>query len=181
MGHKAVFLDRDGVLNKDVGYCGSIARFELYSFAAEAVRQENARGYLVIVVTNQSGIARGHFTHQDVDRLHRHCDTLMQQAGASITQYYYCPHHPERSVCKDPTLCQVCSCRKPKPGMLFQAAAMYGIHLAESVLIGDSARDIEAGRAAGVRTIGVLTGNGCVGSPAPDVWADTVLSAVMLL
>jgi len=122
----------------------------------EAVRLLNQAGLFVVVLTNQSGIARGLYSEADLQRLHRHVDTLLAAEGARVDAWYYCPHHPEgRGAYR-----RHCDCRKPLPGMLFQAAAEHGIDLSRSWMVGDKAVDVEAGLAAGCRPILVRTGYG---------------------
>ena len=152
----AVFLDRDGTLNLEKNYLYRAEDFEFIPGAVEAVSMLNHAGFLVVVLTNQSGIARGFYSEADLQRLHRHVDTLLAAGGARVDAWYYCPHHPEG---QEPYR-HVCDCRKPLPGMLFQAAAEHGINLKESVMIGDKLADIQAALAAGCRPILVRTGYG---------------------
>jgi D-glycero-D-manno-heptose 1,7-bisphosphate phosphatase len=147
---KAVFLDRDGVINVEKGYVHRIEEFELLPGVPRAIRLLKDAGFLVIVVTNQSGIARGYYPLDAVHRLHRHLDEELAAFGACIDAYYVCPHHPEHGI---GDLKVDCSCRKPLPGMLEQAAADFGIHLSESYMIGDKPTDVEAGLAAGCRPL----------------------------
>jgi len=153
---RAVFLDRDGTLNVEKEYLYLIADFEFIPGAVEAVRLLNQAGFLVVVVTNQSGVARGYYTEEDVESLHRHIAAELQKTGARVDAWLYCPHHPDgRGSYSLP-----CSCRKPLPGMLKEAAKRYGIDLDASVMIGDKLADISAGQAAGCGTILVRTGYG---------------------
>lgn len=152
----AVFLDRDGTLNVEKNYLYRAEDFEFIPGALEAVRLLNQAGLFVVVLTNQSGIARGLYSEADLQRLHRHVDTLLAAEGARVDAWYYCPHHPEgRGAYR-----RHCDCRKPLPGMLFQAAAEHGIDLSRSWMVGDKAVDVEAGLAAGCRPILVRTGYG---------------------
>lgn len=157
---RAVFLDRDGVINVDTGYVHRSDDFELLPGVAKAIRLLNDAGFLVIVVTNQSGVARGYYSLEAVHLLHRYLDAELAAFGARVDAYYVCPHHPEHGVAdmKAP-----CSCRKPLPGMLEQAAADFGIHLRESYMIGDKASDVAAGLSAGCRPIRISSGIGEVG------------------
>lgn len=153
---RAVFLDRDGTINVEKKYLYQIAEFEFIPGVVEAVRMLNEAGFLVVVVTNQSGVARGYYTEDDVENLHRHVADELDKSGAWIDAWLYCPHHPDgRGSYSLP-----CSCRKPLPGMLKEAARLYDIDLAASVMIGDKLADVSAGLAAGCRTILVRTGYG---------------------
>jgi D-glycero-D-manno-heptose 1,7-bisphosphate phosphatase len=144
---RALFLDRDGVLNEDVGYVGSRDRVALIDGAVAAVRRANAAGYRVFVVTNQSGVARGYFTEEDVQALHAWMQARFAQEGARIDAFRYCPHHPEGVV---PAYTQACACRKPAPGLFHALIREHGIDPARSLMIGDSERDLAAARAAGI-------------------------------
>jgi D-glycero-D-manno-heptose 1,7-bisphosphate phosphatase len=148
--NKAVFLDRDGVINVEKGYVHRIEEFELLPGVPLAIRILKEAGFLVIVVTNQSGVARGYYPMDAVHRLHRHLDTELAAFGACIDAYYVCPHHPEHGI---GDLKATCSCRKPLPGMLEQAAADFGIDLIKSYMIGDKSSDVAAGLAAGCRSM----------------------------
>ena len=149
---KAVFLDRDGVINKEVGFCHFCEDFELLPFAAENIRKINESGYLAVVVTNQPVIARGEMTFEELSRMHRKMATLLGKEGAYLDAVYFCPHHPDSGFAGEVReLKIVCECRKPKPGMLLRAAEDLNIDLSRSILVGDSERDIRAGEAAGCR------------------------------
>lgn len=145
-----VFLDRDGVLNVDRGYVYKPDQLEWIAGAAEAVRLLNEAGYLVLVVTNQSGIARGYYDEAAMHRLHAHMQDSLRTQGAHVDAFYYCPHHPEGSVKE---LAVRCHCRKPEPGMLQQAAREWPIDLGRSFLIGDKDADIAAAAAFHIRGI----------------------------
>ena len=150
---KAIFLDRDGTINKYVGYLTEPEEFELLPGVAEAIRKINNSGYLAIVVTNQPGIAQGRLTAQTLHVIHNKMETLLGQEGAFINKLYYCPHHPDKGFEGEiPELKISCSCRKPKPGMLLQAAKDFNIDLAASWMIGDDQRDILTGKNAGCHT-----------------------------
>lgn len=151
----AVFIDRDGTLNEECGYLYRPEECRFIPRAIEAVAQLNAAGYLVIVVTNQSGIARGFYSVADLERLHDFMARQLNEGGARVDGWYYCPHHPDFQAYPEN-----CSCRKPMPGMLLRAAAEMDIDLASSWIIGDKSADIAAGRAAGCKPILVLTGYG---------------------
>ena len=156
-GRGAVFLDRDGTINVDHGYVFRPGDFEFIPGAPEAIRRLKGAGYLVIVVTNQAGVARGLYGESDVHDLHRHLDRELARHNTAIDAYYYCPHHPEKGT--EPYR-RECACRKPLPGMLLQAAADFSVDLARSFLVGDKRSDIEAGLAAGCQPILVETGYG---------------------
>ena len=149
---RAIFLDRDGTLNKDVGFLRKIGEMELLPGVAEAVRLINESGFLAIVVTNQSVIARGEVSVEELEEIHRKLETLLGWEGAYLDDIFYCPHHPDRGFAGErPEYKIPCSCRKPAPGLLFQAAEKYHIALEESWMIGDRESDMEAGRRAGCR------------------------------
>ena len=150
---KAVFLDRDGTINKYVGFLRDIDDFELLPGVTEAVRLINASGYLAIVVTNQPVIARGEVTVEQLQEIHNKMETLLGAEGAYLDAIYYCPHHPHKGYEGEvPELKIDCDCRKPKPGMLLKAAEEFNIDLSQSWMIGDGENDIKAGKAAGCRT-----------------------------
>lgn len=143
----ALFLDRDGTLNVDTGYLHEIDRLEWIDGAIDCVKRFNDRGWWVIVVTNQSGIARGFYTEEDMRTLHDKMSSDLAEAGAHIDAWYHCPYHPEGSV---EAYRKDSFDRKPKPGMLMQAMGDFPIIREKSFLIGDSQRDIDAAHAAGV-------------------------------
>lgn len=151
---KALFLDRDGVINEDRKYVYRVEDLVLLPGVIEAVRVAKQSGYLIILVTNQSGIARGFYKLTDVDTLHSHLNRVFTQAGAGIDAIYICPHHPDGAV---PEYAVTCSCRKPKPGMILRAAAELDVELDNSILVGDNCSDIEAAIAAGVGRTCLLT------------------------
>ena len=152
---KAVFFDRDGVLNVDKDYLHSIDELEWIDGAREAVAYLTQNGYTIFVVTNQSGIARGYYEVHDMQTLHNHMAAEIAAAGGKITKFYYCPHLPTGKVAQ---YAIECDCRKPKPGLLLQAMAEYHVCKAASFLIGDKKRDLESAEAAGIR--GYLYENG---------------------
>jgi len=154
---KAVFLDRDGTINEEQEYLWQVEAFRFIDGAIEGIRLLNAAGFMVVVVTNQSGIGRGYYTEDDLDRLHRYMDAELEKSGVKITACYYCPHHPLHGVGRYGT---ECACRKPLPGMLLQAAGELDIDLAASWMVGDKKADIDAGLAAGCRPVLVRTGYG---------------------
>jgi len=153
---RAVFLDRDGTINIEKEYLYKKEDFEFITGAPEAIRLLNQAGFMVVVVTNQSGVARGYYTEDDVENLHRHIARELKEAGAHVDAWLYCPHHPSGRG----SYALPCDCRKPLPGMLQEAARRYDIDLENSIMIGDKLADVEAGQAAGCRTILVRTGYG---------------------
>jgi D,D-heptose 1,7-bisphosphate phosphatase len=156
---KAIFLDRDGTLNRDMDSAVSVDSFELLPDSAEALRRVNASGYLAIIVTNQPMIAKGFITLADLDTIHAKMETLLGREGAYFDAIYYCPHHPHKGFEGEvPELKIDCDCRKPKPGMLLQAAEDWNIDLSASYMIGDGESDMLAAQAAGVH--GMKLGNG---------------------
>lgn len=149
---KAIFLDRDGTINKMVGFVTKPEQFELIKGAAEAIKAINKSGYLAIVVTNQPVIARGDCTFEDLQTIHDKMETELGKVGAFVDAIYVCPHHTDKGFEGERTEYKCnCDCRKPKPGLLLQAAKDFNIDLSESYMIGDSHRDVEAGDNAGVK------------------------------
>lgn len=149
---KAIFLDRDGTINKYVGFLRNIDDFELIKGVAEAIKLINQSGYLAIVVTNQPVIARGEVTWEELNEIHKKMATLLGKEGAYVDGIYVCPHHPDKGFEGERPEYKIdCDCRKPKPGLLLQAAKDFNIDLSESYMIGDSHRDVEAGENAGVK------------------------------
>ncbi len=154
LGNKqsAIFLDRDGTINKYVGFLRNIDEFELLPGAAEAIKLINQSGYLAIVVTNQPVIARGEVSWEELHEIHRKMQTLLGKEGAYLDGIYICPHHPDKGFNGErPEYKFDCDCRKPKPGLLLQAAQDFNIDLSQSIMIGDSERDVEAGKNAGCK------------------------------
>ena len=150
---KAIFLDRDGTINKYTGFLTDIDKFELLPDAAKAIELINKKGYLAIVITNQPVIARGEVTYQELDEIHNKMETLLGQNGAYLDAIYFCPHHPHRGFEGEIEELKIdCSCRKPKPGMIFNAQNDFNIDLNESWMIGDSENDVLAGKNAGCKT-----------------------------
>lgn len=151
---RAVFLDRDGTINRYVGFLRRPEELELLDGAAEAIRRINRSGYLAILVTNQPVIARGEVTWDGLDEIHRKLETLLGREGAYLDDIFICPHHPDKGFPGErPEYKMDCDCRKPKPGLLLQAAERYNIDLASSLMIGDQPQDDTAGKAAGCRTV----------------------------
>lgn len=150
---RAVFLDRDGTINKYVGFLRNIDEFELLDGVVEAIKKINASGYLAIVVTNQPVIARGEVSFEELQEIHNKMETLLGEQGAYVDAIYFCPHHPHKGYAGErPELKIDCECRKPKPGMLIQAAKDFNIDLKNSWMIGDGENDILAGKNAGCHT-----------------------------
>lgn len=143
----AVFFDRDGVLNVDHGYVYRSEEFEWMSGAMDAVKYFNNQGYLVFVITNQSGIARGYYTEQDVHRLNEFMNRQLAAKGAHVDAFYYCPHHKEGII---PQYSRECNCRKPQPGMLLKAMQEWPVDKEQSLMIGDKPSDVKAAQAAGI-------------------------------
>lgn len=154
---KAVFLDRDGTINVEKDYLYKVEDFEFIPGAPEAIRAFKNAGYLVIVVTNQSGVARGYYSLEDVNKLHDYIQGELAKHGAVIDAFYVCPHHPKDGR---GDYVRKCECRKGEPGMLLQAATEHAIDLGQSYMIGDKLADIEAGVTAGCQVIMVRTGYG---------------------
>ncbi len=159
---KAIFLDRDGTINKYVGFLRNIDDFELIDSVTEAIKRINQSSYLAIVVTNQPVIARGEVSWEELHEIHKKMETLLGKNGAYIDGIYICPHHPDKGFEGERPEYKIdCDCRKPKPGLLLQAAKDFNIDLSQSIMIGDSERDVEAGVNAGcLRSIKVETNDG---------------------
>ena len=145
---QVLFLDRDGVINVDVGYLSDPAQLEFIPGAIEAMKEAQTRGYDIIVVTNQSGVARGYYTEEDVQALHAEMSRRLEAEGVHILAYYYCPHHPEGTV---EEYKKACDCRKPNPGMLTEAIEEWHVDVDGSFLVGDKPSDVEAAEAIGMR------------------------------
>jgi len=175
--HAAVFLDRDGTINEEVSFLSRMEQLKLFPQTSEAIRLVNAAGMKAVVVTNQSGIARGYFTEAFVRSVHERINELLRADGAFIDGFYVCPHHP---VYGNGIYKQDCGCRKPKPGLLLQAASEMDIDLSRSYMVGDMLKDIEAGKRAGAKGVLVRTGYGVniVRTDMPAFIAEDVLEAV---
>lgn len=150
MPRAAVFLDRDGTISEEVGYLNDVRHFRMFPFTAAAIRRLNEAKLPVIVVTNQSGVARGFFPESSVHVIHELMRKQLGEAGACVDAIYYCPHSTEHD----------CECRKPKPGMLAQAAREHGLDLSRSFVVGDRYGDVNTAHNAGARGILVRTGYG---------------------
>lgn len=157
---KAVFLDRDGTINKYVGFLRSEDEFELLPGVSEAIKKINESGYLAVVVTNQPVIARGEVSFEKMNVIHKKMETLLGKEGAYLDGIYFCPHHPHSGYEGEIKELKIdCDCRKPKPGMLLKASRDLNIDLNKSFMVGDGENDIKAGKSAGCKT--VLIGNSC--------------------
>ena len=172
----AVFLDRDGVINVDRGYVSTWEQFEFLAGVPEALRELQDAGYLLVVVSNQSGIGRGYYSESDLHTLNQaiaeHLDSTL---GVTLSGFYHCPHHPTEA---EGEFRQQCDCRKPAPGMIQQAVLDHGIDVKTSLLVGDKDSDIEAGRAAGVARLFKVVDSAQSGASAPDIQFVTALSEV---
>ena len=147
---RAVFLDRDGTIIEDVGYLNECSQIKFLPKVSEAIRLLNRNGFKVIVTTNQSGVARGYFAEETVTEINRYMQESLANQGALIDKIYYCPHHIEGTIKE---YSKECHCRKPNPGMIEEAARVFGIDLKGSFVIGDKISDIEAGHRAGCKTV----------------------------
>lgn len=171
---KAIFLDRDGTINKYVGFLKDINDYELLPGAAEAISLINSSGYLAIVATNQPVVARGEVTVNQLNIIHNKMETLLGKQGAYIDGLYYCPHHPHKGYKGEIEELKInCDCRKPKTGMLIKASKDFNISLADSWMIGDGENDVRAGKSAGCKT--AFIGNG---EYSQDITACSLLDAV---
>lgn len=180
MKKPAVFLDRDGVVNKDTGYISSIKDFELYSYSISSIKRLNNAGFFVFLITNQAGIARGLFTEEDLEDIHTYFKSQLHVNGAKVDKIYYSPYHPDPAVCKHKKYCKDSDLRKPKPGMIKTAVNDFEIDLKKSFLVGDSVGDIQAGQSMEIFSIGVKTGNAVnnkIGVTA-DIMTDNFEKAV---
>jgi D-glycero-D-manno-heptose 1,7-bisphosphate phosphatase len=154
---RAVFMDRDGTITREVGYVNHEDRLELISEAGNAIALLNKNNFFTVLVTNQAGVARGYFTEDMVHKILNLLDLLLQRYDAHLDAKYYCPHHPTAGK---PPYRKDCNCRKPKPGMVLQAKDEHNIDLSLSYMIGDKISDVEMGKALGMKSILVLTGYG---------------------
>ena len=153
----AVFLDRDGTINEEVGYLDRLEKLRIYPEAFDAVRLINQSGMKAVVISNQSGVARGYFDEAFVETVHDRIQVLLKEHRAWIDRFYYCPHHPTEGT---GVYRRACACRKPEAGLLLRASQEMAIDLARSYMVGDMPKDIEAGGKAGVKGILVKTGYG---------------------
>jgi D-glycero-D-manno-heptose 1,7-bisphosphate phosphatase len=172
----AVFLDRDGVINVDHGYVSTWEQFQFLPGVPEALRELQDVGYLLVVVSNQSGIGRGYYSESDVDLLNQAiAEYLDSTAGVTLSGFYHCPHHPTEA---ENEYRKHCSCRKPAPGLIHRAMRDHAIDVKTSLLVGDKDSDIEAGRAAGVARLFKVVGSPETATPEPDIQLVTGLSEV---
>jgi len=179
----AFFLDRDGTVSHEVGYVNHPSRLRLLPNTAAALLRARAAGYLCVLVTNQAGVARGYFPEDMVTTTHQRLRALLADAGTALDGIYYCPHHPGTG--EPPYRCD-CDCRKPRPGMVVQAAREMNIDIAASIVVGDKISDVQMGHNQGARGILVRTGYGLgeeefqreSWTTEPDYVADDLLDAV---
>ncbi len=171
----AVFLDRDGTVSEEIGYVYDASQYRVFPWTGTAIQRLNAKGLHVILATNQSGIERGYFTEDMVHRVHRNLSDEIGRSGGRLDAAYFCPHLPDS--CRD--------CRKPHPGMLYRARDEMAVDLETSYMVGDRQTDVQAGKAAGTRTILVMTGDGRNqrdlyrdSEVQPDYFANTLSDAV---
>jgi D-glycero-D-manno-heptose 1,7-bisphosphate phosphatase len=183
---RAVFFDRDGTLSEEVGYVNHLTRFNLLPFTYEAIRLVNESGYLAVITTNQSGLARGYFPEELLEKIHKKMEENLNKNGAFLDGIYFCPHHELGEIDK---YRKICECRKPKPGMLLKAAKDLDIDLTESYVIGDKYIDVELGHNVGAKSILVMTGYGIgeytyqqhLWKAIPHHIAENVLEAVKII
>lgn len=154
---RVIFLDRDGTINEEVHYLYRPEDMVLYPGTEAAVRRLNRAGFKTVVVTNQAGVARGYYTEADVERLHGYMNRKLEEQGAHMDLFFYCPHHPQAGI---GDYKKVCTCRKPGPGLLEAAEQYYRVDKAHSYMIGDKLADVEAGINYGISSILVGTGYG---------------------
>lgn len=180
---KAIFLDRDGVINKQVNHLHKWEDFELLENTEEAILKINHSEFLAIVVTNQSVIARNLCSIEELENIHKKMESLLGKKGAKLDQIFYCPHHPDfGDPDENPEFKIPCQCRKPHIGMIEQAVKQFNIDLSASFIIGDSPSDIECGKRAGLTTIAVRTGHGCQDPQAnPDYFVENLYEAVQVI
>lgn len=182
---KAIFLDRDGTINKYVGFLTRKEQFELIPGVAEAIAKMNASSFLTIVATNQPVIARGECSYEELEQIHMKLETELGKQGSYLDDIFFCPHHPHKGYEGEvPELKIDCKCRKPKTGMLNQAAEKYNIDLSQSWFIGDTTMDVQTGKNAGMRTVLLHTGEAGMDGKyevEPDYTAKDLLEAVDLV
>ncbi len=177
MKNKAVFLDRDGVINEDFGYVHKLENFYIYPEVFPALRKLQDAGYKLLIVTNQSGIAVGYYTEEDFLNLTKHMLDVFKKEGIHIDKVYYCPHHPEGVI---PKLSIKCDCRKPESGMIKQGIEEFNIDPSASFLIGDKENDIKAAHKEGLKAALVKTGQGMkyIDNTEADFVGENILDVV---
>jgi mannose-1-phosphate guanylyltransferase / phosphomannomutase len=185
---KAIFLDRDGVINQNGPKIDSPEKLTIIEGVPEAIRVLNKAGYMIIIVTNQPEIAKGFFSFEKLEIVHKHLKEQLAKKGARIDAIYVCPHHPEKGFPGEvPELKISCGCRKPEPGMILKAIAEYSIDLKQSWMVGDSKSDIVAGQKAGLKTIFIASGGGSSSKQekelecTPDFESQNLSEAVKLI
>lgn len=171
MAHKAVFLDRDGIVTKDVHYCRCPEDLELLPRVPQAIKLLNEHCYKVVILTNQSGVGRGYFNEKTLAEIHEKMKDELAKEGAVVDAIYYCPHHPDDN----------CSCRKPKPQLVFRAVQEHNLELQGAFMVGDRPIDIELGRQAGCRTILVRSSPSKYVKQKPDFFAPDLTAAVDIM
>jgi len=154
---RAVFFDRDGTINEEVGYLSRLEDLKIFDNAAEAIRKIKGQGFLAIIITNQSGVARGFFDEQFIVTVHEKINEYLEERGTRLDALYYCPHHPKFGNEK---YRKACPCRKPEPGLLLKAAEDFNIDLQKSYVVGDMPRDMDIARRVGAKGVMVRTGYG---------------------
>jgi D-glycero-D-manno-heptose 1,7-bisphosphate phosphatase len=178
---RAVFVDRDGTIIDEVGYLDRVERVVLYPWTIDAVRALNRSGLRVVLVSNQSGVARGFFSEAVVAEVHRHIGDLLAAGGAHIDAYYYCPHHPDGKVADYAVACE---CRKPKRGLVDRAVREFGVDPRQSFVVGDRWLDVQLAHEVGAKGVLVRTGYGASEEPRPprgtaaDAVTDNLAGAV---
>lgn len=183
---KVAYIDRDGTINVEKEYLKHPDEVELIPGSEKAIRLLNQAGYRVFGISNQSGVARGYFTIEDVLAVNKKIIELLAKGGGNLEEIFYCPHHPEGTL---PEYSKTCGCRKPATGLIEQAVEKYGLQSSEAVVIGDKAVDIETGHNIGAKTVLVSTGYGKdekikmknAGQAAPDYYANDLLEAANYL
>lgn len=173
----AVFLDRDGTINEDVGYLDRLERLTLFPYSIDAVRLLNGAGFCVVVVTNQGGVATGLIAEAFLHTAHDTMSERFHRGGAHIERFYYCPHDPQAPI---EQYRRDCTCRKPKPGLVLQAAEELEIDLARSFVVGDKWSDVELARSVGATGILVRTGYGATQAERPDRPQDAIVTADLI-
>jgi D-glycero-D-manno-heptose 1,7-bisphosphate phosphatase len=157
MANRAVFMDRDGTINEEVGYVNHLERFFLLPRVGKAIRLLNQHGLKAVVVTNQAGVARGYFPESLIHLVHQKLEDLLKEEGAYLDAIYYCPHHPDAG---SPPYRQKCGCRKPGTGMVEEASGALDLNCSQSYMIGDRGNDLEFAHRIGAKGVLVLTGYG---------------------